>query len=71
MLTQNTRFSKLLFRDFPDGPVVGNLLLNAGDTGLIPLAVEQLGPHATTTDLTRHNGDLMCRNWNQHSQISK
>lgn len=62
MLTQNTRFLKLLFRDFPDGPVIGNLLCSAGDTGLTPHAVEQLGPRATTSDLTRHNGDLTCRN---------
>ena len=50
------------FRDFPDGPVVGNLLCNAGDAGLIPHAVEQPGPRVPTTDVTRHSADLMCHN---------
>ena len=45
-------------RDFPGGPVVKNLPYNAGDSGSIPgqgtkipHAVEQLNPHATTTEL--------------------
>ena len=45
---------KVLLRDFPGGPMVKNLLCNAGDTGLIPgrgtkipHAVRQLSPHST------------------------
>ena len=43
-------------RDFPGGPVVENLPSNAGDMGsipggrtMMPRAVGQLSPHATTT----------------------
>ena len=43
-------------RDFPGGPVVKNLLCNAGDVGpitssetKIPRAAEQQSQHATTT----------------------
>ena len=44
-------------RDFPGGPVVINLLSNAGDMGLIPsqgtkisYAVGQFSPHTSTMD---------------------
>ena len=54
--------SKKEWRDFPGGPVVKNPPYNAGDAGLIPgqgtkipHAVEQLSPHATTTELERLN----------------
>ena len=47
---------KKLTRDVPHGPVVKNLLCNAGDVGLIPgwrpkipHAAEKLSPCATTT----------------------
>ena len=52
------------FWDFPGGPVVKNLLSNAGDAGLIPgggtkipHAAGQLSLCATTTELLRCNGD--------------
>ena len=41
-------------RDFPGGPVVKNLPVNAGDTGSNPdpgrSHMEQLSPHATITE---------------------
>ena len=49
-------------RDFPGGPVVKNLLSNAGDAGSIPgwgtkipHAAGQLSPHAATTEHVSHN----------------
>ena len=49
-------------RDFPGGAVVKNPPYNGGDAGSIPgqgtripHAMEQLSPHATTTELTRLN----------------
>ena len=49
-------------RDFPGGPVVKNLLANAGDAvsfpgqeTKIPHAAGQLSPHATTTELVHLN----------------
>ena len=36
--------------DFPRGAVVKNLPANAGDTGSIPHAAEQLSPGTTTTE---------------------
>ena len=48
-------------RDFPGCPVVRNLPCNAGDASSIPgpgtkisHAAEQLSPHASTTELVRH-----------------
>ena len=35
---------------FPGGSVVENLPANAGDTGLIPHPLKQLGPCATTIE---------------------
>ena len=53
---------KRMGRDFPGGPVVKNLLSNAGDTDLIPSqgtkiphAMGQLSPCVTTTDPSHHN----------------
>ena len=50
------------FRDFPGRSVVKNLPCSAGDAGpspgqgvKVPHAEEQLSPHATTTEPTRHN----------------
>ena len=40
-----------LNKDFTGGAVVKNPPANAGDTGLIPNAVEQLSPCATTTEV--------------------
>ena len=54
---QNDKFFLIrTFKDFPGGAVVGNSSANAGDTGstpgpgVIPHAVEQLGPCATATE---------------------
>ena len=59
---QNTHI-RMIFRDFPGGSVVKNLPYNAGDTGSIPgqgtgipHAAGQLGPRATTTELTPQLG---------------
>ena len=53
---------KVSLEDFPDGPVVGSLPLNAGDVGSILSqgakilqAAEQLGPCTTTRKSACHN----------------
>ena len=55
-----------LLNDFPGGPVVKNLLSNAGDVGLIPgwrtnilHAMEQLNPGSTTAE-PRHLREPAC-----------
>lgn len=59
MLPQNTRFSELLFRDFPDGPVAGKFCCATQDT--------QIWSHMLWNNWARmpqllishaHNGDL-------------
>ena len=54
--------TSVFIKDFPGGPVVKNPLCNAGDMGStpgqgtkIPHALEQLSPHATTTEPVHHN----------------
>ena len=54
-------------RDFPGGPVVKNLLSNAGDTGSIPgqgtkipHAMGQLSPCAATAEPTCHTLESPC-----------
>ena len=58
----NCKLQKDWLRDFPSGPVVKSPPSSAGDTSSIPgrgtkipHAVGQLGPRATTTELTRLN----------------
>jgi len=53
---------KLIYRDFPGGPVVKNLPSNAGDMDLIsvqgtkiPHAMEQLSLRAATAEPACHN----------------
>ena len=50
------------YRDFPGGPMVNNLLWNAGQSGSIPgqgskipHATEQLSLHTATTEPMYHN----------------
>ena len=53
--------------DFPGGPVVKNLLSNAGDMGLIPgwgikilQTMEQLSLSTATSEPTRHKLEIRC-----------